>query len=183
MSKTNSNDVCFASWPTAWGVMGGVWGAKGLRRIVLPHYQPKDLLDLLAFEHPQAAQNVAPFEPLIALCRDYFNGKLVDFSAVPCELPPTSTLSGQVLAQCRLIEYGKTRSYSAIAQLIGRPDAARAVAAALGKNAIPLVVPCHRVMYADGRLGGFSALGGVEVKKRMLELEKKCVVRSKEESA
>ena len=55
--------------------------------------------------------------------------------------------------------------------MIDRPDSARAVATAMSKNALPLVVPCHRVVYADGRPGGFSAAGGPELKERMLRLE------------
>ena len=84
-----------------------------------------------------------------------------------------ATLTGKVLAACRKIPYGQTRSYGSLAQEIDAPDAARAVAAALGKNPIPLVVPCHRVTYSDGRPGGFSAAGGVALKLRMLALEKR----------
>jgi methylated-DNA-[protein]-cysteine S-methyltransferase len=78
-----------------------------------------------------------------------------------------------VLAACRKIPYGQTRSYGAIAKEIDAPDAARAVASALGKNPIPLVVPCHRVVYSDGRAGGFSSPGGVDLKLRMLAIEKR----------
>ena len=114
-----------------------------------------------------------PFEPLIALSRAYFNARGADFSEIPCELPDETSLGGLVLRACRKIPYGQTRSYHVLAELIARPDAARAVAGALGKNNIPLVVPCHRVTYADGRLGGFSAPGGTDLKQRMLDLERK----------
>lgn len=173
MSAKQSKDVYFAAWATAWGPMGGVMGEAGLRRIILPHYQLNDLLQLLAWEHPGTVRDDKPFEPLITLCRDYFNGKATDFSSVECDMPAESTLSGLVLRQCRQIAYGQTRSYLAIAELIKHPESARPVAAALGKNTMPLVIPCHRVTYSDGRLGGFSAPGGVEVKKRMLDLERK----------
>ena len=148
-------------------------GEQGLRRIVLPHYQMNELLELLAWESPGAVRDEKPFEPLVALTRAYFNAQAVDFSDVPCELPPETALGGLVLRAARKIPYGKTLSYHALAEVINRPDAARAVAAALGKNCIPLVVPCHRVTYADGRLGGFSAPGGVDVKQRMLDLERR----------
>ncbi len=111
----------------------------------------------------------------MSLTRDYFNGKSVGFDEVACDLPAESTLGGLVLRACRKIGYGKTTSYHMLAEAIGRADAARAVAAALGKNAIPLVVPCHRITYADGGLGGFSAPGGVETKRKMLDMEKKTV--------
>lgn len=171
MAKTEQ--LCFSAWATAWGPVGGVWGDEGLRRLILPHYPMDQLLALLAWEHSGAVRDDKPFEPLVALTRDYFNGKSADFDAIPCRLPAQGSLGGLVLRQCRQIPYGQTRSYLAVAELIKRPDAARAVAAALGKNDIPLVIPCHRVTYSDGRLGGFSAPGGVAIKKRMLDLERR----------
>jgi methylated-DNA-[protein]-cysteine S-methyltransferase len=173
MSKKANGDLYYSAWATAWGPMGAVLGAAGLRRVVLPHYTMQDLLAILVWEHPGAARDEKPFESLIARCRDYFNGKRVEFADIVRELPGEGTLGGQVLRACRKIEYGQTRSYHIVAEMIGRADAARAVAAALGKNSIPLVVPCHRVTYSDGRPGGFSAPGGVEVKTRMLELERR----------
>jgi len=169
---TKSTEQHYATWPTAWGPMGGVWGADGLERIVLPHYQPDELTALLAWEHPKAVKDDRPFEALISRCRDYFNRKSVDFLDIPCRMPAEGTLAERVYRQCRLIPPGQTRSYTQLATLIGQPDSARAVASALGRNNVPLVIPCHRVRYADGKLGGFSAPGGVQVKQRLLELEK-----------
>jgi methylated-DNA-[protein]-cysteine S-methyltransferase len=143
----------------------------GLCRIILPHYSPDDLAALLAWEHPGALRDDSAFEPLHRLCRDYFNGKSVDFSKVSYDLPEEKTFAGKVYRACRAIPYGETRSYRELSLQIGREDAARAVATALGKNSIPLVVPCHRVIYSDGRPGGFSAEGGVNLKRRMLAME------------
>jgi methylated-DNA-[protein]-cysteine S-methyltransferase len=173
MTTKTTKDLYYSAWATAWGPMGAVMGEAGLRRIVLPHYPLQDLLALLAWEHPGTVKDDKPFDALTALTRDYFNGKGVDFSEVLCDLPGEGTLGGLVLRACRKIPYGRTLSYHALAETIRRPDAARAVAGAMGKNGIPLVVPCHRVTYADGRLGGFSAPGGVDVKKRMLDLERR----------
>lgn len=151
--------------------MGAVAGPDGLSRVVLPHYQLDDLVELLAWEHPGAVRDEAPLQTLIDLSRDYFNAKRACFDALVCRLPRAGTFQGKVLRACRAIPFGQTKSYGALARQIGREDAARAVAGALGKNPIPLVVPCHRVTYADGRPGGFSAPGGVEIKQRMLALE------------
>jgi len=151
--------------------MGAVAGPAGLRRIILPHYQGDDLRELLAWEHPSARQDSAPFEQIIELSRDYFNARRVDFAVVACDLPAVSSFSGQVYRACREIPYGQTESYSSLARRIGRPESARAVATAMSRNPIPLVVPCHRVIYADGRPGGFSAAGGVALKRRMLAIE------------
>ena len=177
MSETKQRDMFYAVWATAWGPMGGVAGAAGLRRIVLPHYQRDQLDQLLAWEHPGTRRDEGPFADLIPLTRDYFNAKTVDFAGVACDLPTPGAFGGKVLRACREIPYGQTRSYLHIAELIGLPDAARAVATALGKNAIPLVIPCHRVIYSDGRAGGFSAEGGVALKQRMLALEAKIATK------
>jgi methylated-DNA-[protein]-cysteine S-methyltransferase len=76
-----------------------------------------------------------------------------------------------VYAATRDIPAGSTRSYGEVARSIGRPDGARDVGAALARNPFPIIVPCHRVVAANGALNGFSAPGGLETKRRMLELE------------
>ncbi|MDP7162432.1 MAG: methylated-DNA--[protein]-cysteine S-methyltransferase [Phycisphaerae bacterium] len=171
MSPKSPEDLHYATWPTAWGHMGAVAGTKGLRRVVLPHYQSNDLKALLAWHHPGAVLNEEPFLRFIELAREYFNSRTVDFSEVLCDLPRGESFTGKVLRACREIPYGQTWAYSQLASAIARPDSARAVATALSKNHIPLVIPCHRVIYADGRPGGFSAEGGAELKYRMLQLE------------
>ena len=151
--------------------MGAVAGSIGLRRIVLPHYQFKDLQDLLAWEHSGAIFDESPFQRLIELTREYFNAGEPDFSEIACELPGEGSFSGQVYRACRQIPYGQTVSYSGLGRQIAREDSARAVATTMSKNPIPLIVPCHRVIYSDGRPGGFSAQGGPALKQRMLALE------------
>ncbi len=147
-------------------------GPNGLIRFVLPEYQRDDLCDLLAWEHAGARRDDNAFGRVVELTRDYFNGKAVDFTEIACDLPAENTFAGMVLRACRTIPYGQTRSYLSLAEQINRPDAARAVATTLGKNNIPLIIPCHRVIYSDGRIGGYSAPGGPEMKKRLLDLEK-----------
>lgn len=167
-----AKDLHYAVWTTAWGPMGAVGGAQGVRRVVLPHYTRDDLADLLGWEHRPATENDTPFEAFIERSRAYFNARRVDFADIPCELPPESGFFGAVYRACREVPYATTISYSALAREMGRPEAARAVAAALSKNPTPLLVPCHRVTYADGRCGGFSAAGGEAMKRRLLELER-----------
>ena len=174
MSARGAKDLHYAVWPTAWGPVGAVAGDKGLTRFVLPYYAKDDLKELLAWEHPAAAQAPGRFERLIELTEAYFSANHADFDEVECELPAVATLGGAVARAARKIPFGQTQSYGQLARDVNRPEAARAVAGALSRNRIPLIVPCHRVTYSDGRPGGFSAAGGVELKRRMIDLERRC---------
>ena len=69
------------------------------------------------------------------------------------------------------IPFGETRTYKDIAIAIGKPNSSRAVANACGKNPYPVIIPCHRVIRSDGKLGGYSGVGGVKKKKELLKLE------------
>lgn len=151
--------------------MGAAAGPKGICRIVLPHYQLDELEALLGWEYPSASPGRGPFEQLIEQVRAYFNRQPSDFSALDLDLPGEGTFAGKVYRACRDIPPGQTRSYRELALAIGREDAARAVATMMSKNALPLVIPCHRVIYSDGRVGGFSAEGGADLKRRLLAHE------------
>ena len=76
-----------------------------------------------------------------------------------------------VLLECARIPKGQTRTYSQVARAIGKPHAARAVGNALAKNPLAPIIPCHRVVRSDGKLGGYSAKGGADRKRKMLERE------------
>lgn len=173
MAKNKTQGGYFSVWPTAWGPMGAVAGEAGLVRVVLPHYQMKDLTDLLTWEHPGVARDDGRFARLAELTRDYFNAKVVDFGEIVCDMPAEASFSGKVIRACRAIPYGQTLTYSGLAKSISLPESARAVGTTMGKNAMPLVIPCHRVVAVGGGLCGFSAPGGLDVKRRMLELENK----------
>lgn len=172
MVKTTSAPVVYAIWTTSAGPMAAVKNARGLTRVILPHYAFRDLSDLLAFEHPGSREAPEEFTEMVELSRAYFNTETVRFDAIDCDLPSEKTFTGRIMRACQTIPYGQTRSYSWLADAAGKPDGARAAAAALGKNPLPLIVPCHRVIYASGGLGGFSAPGGVEMKRRMLTIER-----------
>ncbi len=103
--------------------------------------------------------------------REYFSGQRKQFE-LPYELRGTE-FQKKVWAALEAIPYGQTRSYREIAQAVGNPKAVRAVGAANGKNPMWIVVPCHRVIGADGGLTGYA--GGVELKRALLELEQRTV--------
>jgi methylated-DNA-[protein]-cysteine S-methyltransferase len=98
----------------------------------------------------------------------YFHGRLFEFDL---DLRPDGTeFQRAVLAELRKIPYGETAAYGDIARRLGRPGASRAVGAANGRNPLPVVIPCHRVVGADGRLTGYG--GGLWIKEWLLNLEK-----------
>ncbi len=97
----------------------------------------------------------------------YFDGKLDTFS-VPLDLCGTAFQKSVWLALTK-IRYGDTMTYADIARAIGRPRSARPVGGAAGKNPLPIIVPCHRVIGSDGTLTGFT--GGLDIKMRLLRLE------------
>jgi methylated-DNA-[protein]-cysteine S-methyltransferase len=98
----------------------------------------------------------------------YFAGSLTTFT-VPLELRGGSDFERAVWAQIATIEYGEMRTYGSIATALGDPGAARAVGTACNRNPIPVIVPCHRVVGAGGKMVGFG--GGLDRKRRLLELE------------
>jgi O-6-methylguanine DNA methyltransferase len=104
----------------------------------------------------------------VSQLKKYLNGRLKKFD---CSLDLRGTpFEKKVWSELAKIPYGQTRSYKEIAQAIGHPEAFRAVGNANGKNSLPLIIPCHRVIESKGGLGGFGH--GINVKKRLLDLEK-----------
>lgn len=102
----------------------------------------------------------------------YAQGEPVSFDDLPIAEDHLTPFGRKVVRACRAIGYGHTRSYGELAKLAGRAGAARAVGSVMAKNRIPLVVPCHRVLGAGGKLGGFSAPQGVAMKQRLLDMER-----------
>ena len=101
---------------------------------------------------------------------EYLAGRRTAFD-VPVDLSASTDFQRQVLLAACQIPRGQVRTYSDLARQIGRPKAARAVGQALGSNPVPIVVPCHRVLAADGSLRGYSGGGGIATKERLLRLE------------
>lgn len=107
-----------------------------------------------------------PTHPVLELLRKVLEGEAVYAGPMPPEIRP---FDREVLAAIRRIPFGTTASYADVARAIGRPRAARAVGGALARNPLPLLLPCHRVIHANGEEGGYS--GGAGNKRRMLEWE------------
>jgi methylated-DNA-[protein]-cysteine S-methyltransferase len=159
------------------GTCAIAWGPAGIVRFRLPGQgadaTERGLLRLL----PDAVPCPAGSEPpAIAVAIDqaqrYFAGEPVDFSDLALDLSAQSEFFQRIYAALRRVGWGRTTTYGNLAKELGAgPEAARDVGQAMAQNPIPLIVPCHRVLAAGGKVGGFSAPGGSTSKRRMLELE------------
>lgn len=116
---------------------------------------------------PGWQEDEKPFREVIRQLKEYFAGKLTRFD-LPLK-PEGTEFQLKVWRTLCAIPYGKTWSYGELARRIGKPSASRAVGAANGQNPIPIIVPCHRVIGANGSLTGFG--GGLKIKQQLLELE------------
>ena len=156
---------------TTWGWFGVLASEAGLRRTCLPMAGRQDVEAFFSADSTETPRPDRVVDPGVELIRAYFQGIRVDFLEVPVDLNGFSPFERRVLDVLRSVGYGQTVSYTDLAALAGRPKAVRAVANAVAKNPLPLIIPCHRVLRKDGSLGGFSAPGGVMIKKRLLALE------------
>ncbi len=139
---------------------------------ILPVADDDEAQRLLLKRLPESRLSSRRFRDLEEAVENYFDGWRTDFSRFPLDLSAGTPFQRRVWSVTRRIPYGEVRTYGWLGMEIGRPEATRAIGAALGDNPVPLLVPCHRVIASDGRLGGFSATGGVTLKARMLELER-----------
>ena len=135
----------------------------------LPPHNP----ETLRRRFPQARESVptSRIEAVIGAMVALLSGSRADLSEVELDLSAASDFERQVYAAARAIPVGETRTYGELAAAIGAPEAAQAVGRALGRNPCPIIVPCHRILAADGKSGGFSAPGGASTKLKMLEIE------------
>jgi methylated-DNA-[protein]-cysteine S-methyltransferase len=157
---------------TGWGLVAAVWSEIGLWELGFPRSgETAAFADVRAKTMTLLAEGQAACfwsQQLADELRLYFQGFPVSFG-VPVDWRFYSPFQTDVLKFTASIPYGTTVSYQAVAQAVGRPKAARAVGGAMHSNRTPLVVPCHRVVGANGSLTGFG--GGMEMKKALLLLE------------
>ena len=159
---------------TAAGFCAIAWSDAGVTRFHLPSRSAEAAERQLRRRLPDAEPAAPPPEvaSAVAAAQRYFAGEPVDFSAVRLDLGEQDPFFARVYAAARALAWGETTTYGALARDLGAgPEAARDVGQAMARNPVPLIIPCHRVLAAGGKLGGFSAPGGAAAKARMLELE------------
>jgi methylated-DNA-[protein]-cysteine S-methyltransferase len=163
----------FALFDTALGSCGIAWNEGGVIGVQLPEQDAAATRARLRRRFPElretepSADVSAAIERIIALLR----GERADLTGVPVNMDGVREFDRDVYVAAREIPPGKTLTYGEVAKRIGRPDAARDVGVALARNPFAIVVPCHRVVAANGKTGGFSAGGGVKAKLRLLSIE------------
>lgn len=153
---------------TGWGYVAAVWSHGGLWELTFP--QSSEEAALATLHHGEAKAGPCRWTDLLAGELDrYFKGEPLNFS-VPVDWSGYTPFQAAVLKYTAGIAYGAVDSYGRVATAIGSPRAARAVGGALHINRTPIVVPCHRVVGADGSMVGFG--GGLPRKEALLALEK-----------
>jgi methylated-DNA-[protein]-cysteine S-methyltransferase len=159
----------WALFDTAVGTCGVAWRADDrLALVELPPAYPGRLSAAVGGAGPAVPPPVV--QAGIDAMTAQLTGEPVE-CVVPLDLSGVSAFDRAVYEVARAIPYGETRTYGEVAALVGQPGAAQAVGQALGRNPLPIVVPCHRVLAAGGAIGGFSAGGGAATKRAMLEAE------------
>lgn len=163
----------FCLFDTAIGVCGVAWNARGLTGVMLPLTEGGDPRARLARRHATATESTPTAEVAAAIegMQALLSGEKRDLMEVRLDDAEVAPLAAQVYAISRAIPPGQTLTYGDIARRLGDLSLSRAVGQALGANPWPIVVPCHRILAAGGKKGGFSAPGGADTKLRMLEIE------------
>jgi methylated-DNA-[protein]-cysteine S-methyltransferase len=161
---------------TAIGECGVAWNTRGLVGVQLPEKDRGQTELRLAVKCRSTHAADAPpwIQALISDIQRYLAGQPVDFSAIAVDLgDDVDEFRRQLYAALRGIGFGRTTTYGELARTLGATDweGARDVGDAMGKNPMPIVIPCHRVLAAGNKLGGFSAYGGTATKQKLLSLE------------
>jgi methylated-DNA-[protein]-cysteine S-methyltransferase len=164
----------FALFDTAIGVCGIVWGERGLVGVQLPEASEVRTRARMRRRFPATPEAPPPpsvqraIEGIVQLLQ----GEAIDLAAIALDMAGVPSFDRRVYEVARTVPPGATLSYGEIAARLSAPGEARAVGQALGQNPFPLVVPCHRVLAAGGKVGGFSANGGIATKLRLLSIER-----------
>jgi len=163
----------FAIFDSPIGACGIAWNAKGIAGFQLPSATARATRSRLQQRWPEAVESAPPpgVQRVIDRVLALLKGEAIDLSDIPVDLDDVPEFHRKVYEIARSIPPGRTMTYGEIAKRLGMPHESREVGQALGRNPIAIIVPCHRVLGADGKMGGFSASGGVATKRRILQIE------------
>ena len=166
-------NTSFTLFPTAIGLCGIAWGERGLVGVWIPESDERRTRARILRRLPSAVEAAPPSDVVDAIEKitALLSGDRRDLTAIRLDVDGLADCPRRVYEIARLIPPGETLTYGEVARRLGHPLRAREVGQALARNPFPIVVPCHRVLAANGRNGGFSAPGGVSTKLRLLEIE------------
>ena len=167
---SNSSGLKYAIFDCGVGWIGVLASENGLLKSTLPQNSTQEALKILGGDVGKAQWSLDYFHNLAERLKTYFSGQKVVFSD-DLDLSRATPFQRQVWQITKLIPYGETRSYKWVAEQVGNPRAVRAVGQALGKNPLLIIIPCHRVVNSNGKLGGFG--GGLEMKQTLIQMEAK----------
>lgn len=162
----------YSIFKTRWGWFGLLGCEKGLLRTCLPVAFKEAVERRLLSGIKDAVLAKNAYRDVEKQILSYYKGCHTDFKDVPLCLEGLTDFQQQVLTTLRKVKYGHTISYGNLARRVKNSKASRAIGTVMARNPLPLIIPCHRVIKSDGSLGYFSAAGGIDTKKRMLDLEK-----------
>lgn len=168
-----AEETSFAVFDTAIGWCGIAWSDKGIAGVQLPAADEEATRTRMRRKCHSASDATPPatvqhtIDGIVAL----LGGKAIDFAGVMLDMDGVPEFHRRVYDVARTIRAGRTMTYGEIATALDAPGTAQTVGYALGRNPFPIIVPCHRVLAAGGKPGGFSAPGGVQTKVRMLAIE------------
>lgn len=155
------------------GPCGIAWDGDRVKCIQLPEATEREMLDRMRLKAGELRDGRAPrwVNALASSIARHLRGEHQEFESVPLDLAPLPAFHRKVYEAARRIGTARTATYGELAALAGKPGGARAVGQALSKNPFPIVVPCHRIVAANGKPGGFSSFNGLDMKARLLAAE------------
>lgn len=163
----------FTLFETSQGTCGIAWNERGVTGFQLPEASRKQVASRIAVKSSAKRARIIPSQVAVIIERvkSHFKGETQDFQDIVVDLDGAGPFAKEIYAAARKIPSGRTMTYGELANTAGRPGASRAVGQAMGKNPVPIIIPCHRILAAGNRPGGFSAHGGIATKAKLLELE------------
>lgn len=157
---------------TALGWFGLVGQERRVWRLVMGHRTPAEVWARLHRDFSDETLDETDWYPVLKKkLKDFASGKRVSFDNIDVRIEHRTPFQRKVILVTRAVGFGETASYGELAERAGSPNAARAVGTVMANNEVPIIIPCHRVLASGGRIGGFSAPQGIDLKRRLLELE------------
>lgn len=174
MKAENAQTEVVVTFPTQLGWFGAIVAPAGLKRLQFGHQTEDDVRNELDTQHIGTSDSLPPWWMNAQnLLVDYAAGDFVELGEIPVAFSKRTLFQQRVMRELQQVRYGERITYAELAARAGSPGAARAVGNLMAKNLVPLVIPCHRVVASAGKLGGFSAPQGVDMKRRLLQMERK----------